>query len=49
MSITVYQSKRHEEHYIDLTGVLELISLQKELSKHFITMSHSKKMPFDYK
>ena len=46
MSITVYQSKRHEEHYVDLTGVLELISLQKELLKHFITMSYSKKMPF---
>ena len=49
MSITMYQSKRHGEHSIDLTVVVELISLQKELSKHFITMSHSKKMPFHYK
>ena len=42
----MYQSKRHREHSIDLTVVVELISLQKELSKHFITMSYSKKMPF---
>ena len=49
MSITMYQSNRHGEHSIDLTVVVELISLQKELSKHFITMSHSKKMPFHYK
>ena len=49
MSITLYQSKRHREHSIDLTVVVELISLQKELSKHFITMSYSKKMPFHYK
>ena len=48
MSITMYQSKRHGEHSIDLTVVVELISLQKELSKHFITMSYSKKMPLHY-
>ena len=41
MSITMYYSKRHGEHSIDLTVVVELISLQKELSKHFITMSYS--------
>ena len=37
----MYQSKRHGEHPIDLTVIVELISLQKELSKHFITMSYS--------
>ena len=37
----MYQSKRHGEYSIDLTVIVELISLQKELSKHFITMSYS--------
>ena len=44
----MYYSKRHGEHYIDLTVIVELISLQKELSKHFITMSYSNKMPLHY-
>ena len=45
----MYYSKRHGEHYIDLTVVVELISLQKELSKHFTTMSYSQKMPLHYR
>ena len=49
-----FSCKKYERYYVSIcfinfTVVLRLISLQKELSKHFITMSNCQKIPRHYK